>query len=601
MSQDPGAAGPAPSPWRVLVGLARYRPWLYLASGLSASILFYLFPLLPGLVIRRFFETLENPDAGQPLGWLLALWVGIAATRVAVLFAAGLAENGLRILTGTLMRANLLEAILRRPGARALPASAGEAQSRLRDDVDAVVGFLSWTLDPLGQLLVVVVALAVLARVNLAFTLVVFVPLVLVLFMVNRATHRIRRYRRASREAAGAVSGLLGEVLGAVTAVKVAGAEAAVVAQLDALGAERRASALRDGFLADLLRSVAFNAAKISQAVLLLVAAPAMQAGRFSVGDFALFVAYLDWIAVVIGMFGHYLTQYRQTGVAIERLQALAPDSAPGSFARHRPVHLWGPLPEPPPPPHEGPPLERLELLGLGYRHPEGGGVEGVDLRLDRGSFTVITGPVGAGKTTLLRTILGLLPAGSGTILWNGRPVEDPAAFMVPPRCAYTPQAPRLFSESLRDNILLGLPEAGVDLAGAIHRAVLEEDLAGFAAGLATPVGPRGTRLSGGQVQRAAAARMFVRAPQLLVFDDLSSALDLETEARLWERVFAVPGSTCLVVSHRRAALSRADQILLLDKGRVAARGTLPELLAGSETMRRLWAGGGGGVEEEAS
>ena len=118
--------------------------------------------------------------------------------------------------------------------------------------------------------------------------------------------------------------------------------------------------------------------------------------------------------------------------------------------------------------------------------------------------------------------------------------MADPATFFVPPRCAYTPQVPRLFSETLQHNILLGLPDDAVDLPG---RAARGRAGAGrgrrWRTGLDTLVGPRGVRLSGGQVQRAAAARMFVRDAELLVFDDLSSALDVETERLLWERLFA--------------------------------------------------------------
>ena len=173
---------------------------------------------------------------------------------------------------------------------------------------------------------------------------------------------------------------------------------------------------------------------------------------------------------------------------------------------------------------------------------------------------------------------------------------RDLAIFCSPPRVAYTPQVPVLLSDTLRENILLGWPEDEQRVADALHRAVLEPDLETFPDGLDTVIGVRGKRLSGGQIQRAAAARMLIRDPELLVIDDLSSALDVETEALLWERMFDSRGDsriapTCLVVSHRRAVLERADQILLLEQGRIAARGTLQELLASSEEMRCLYAG----------
>src|SRR6185295_9100244 len=107
-------------------------------------------------------------------------------------------------------------------------------------------------------------------------------------------------------------------------------------------------------------------------------------------------------------------------------------------------------------------------------------GVEGVNLRIESGQFVVITGRIGSGKSTLLRALLGLLPPQTGDVCWNDRRIDDLGAFMAPPQVAYTPQVPRLFSETLRDNLLMGLSAGttnGERLQAALHQAVLDRDV----------------------------------------------------------------------------------------------------------------------------
>ena len=556
-------------PFRFGWSTGSFRAGLWTKSWFAWTA-FYLLPLWSGWLLKAAFDRLERSQSLT--GILLAFGVS-EIVRWAIFGFAIYVVTRWWVTALTLLRTNMLAAqtVSGGPTAARLPDSPAEAISRFSDDTrDTVIWADSW-LDGSGYVAYAIGALTIMSTIDARAALVVLVPVGLVTTIVRLLTPRLHAARSADRIATGRVTSFLGETFTGMLAFRLAGREEPAITRLEQYTAVRRRTAVRDTVLQQAIDGISSSTTDVTIGLTLLALVPAVRSGGLSVGDLALFVAYATQLGELPRYISRLITSREQAIVSYGRMGELMAPGRVSEVVQHRPItierdeHRLERDRDP-----ARVPLRHLEIRGLTAIYPSTGqGLVDVDLQFEAGTFNVVSGPVGAGKSTLLRALVGLVDADQGTVLWNGQELDDPAAWFVPPNAAHLPQVPRLFSESLTSNITLGRDDQ--HLAEILEITTLARDLEEMPEGLDTMVGARGLRLSGGQAQRVATARSLLTGPEVLIVDDLSSALDVATERELWDRLISLGATTIIAVSQRELAIDRADQVITMADGRVCS------------------------------
>jgi ATP-binding cassette, subfamily B, bacterial len=526
--------------------------------GVFAWIFYYAVPLVPGLITAAIFDGLSH----RPAVWVVLPLVFLLVF-VQVLLACIMYYGNARYMAGftaaeVLIRGNVIRRYLS-PNSIGLGTSrpaVGDILSRCRDEPRELVMLIDSWIDVAGSLIYAVAAITILAQVDVPSTMFAVGALLTIAVSNTIAGNVAGRFRRKAREEASKSSSFLAAIARGRSSISAMGAREQILARLRLLNEHRARAAVRETTFSEGLLAINIAAVDLAIGVALWVAA-----GRgLSAGEVALFVTFLvplTWLPQKLALL---ILGRRHAQVAEHRLMEVMPGSEVKDLTSHFSMPLLGgskPLPEVLMPPTRAP-LKQLEVdVSLKV---DGGAVKNLELQVSRGSLTVIQGAVGSGKSRLLRAIGGLVADEElGRVAWNGIKV-DPRNFMRPPNCAYVPQVPRLISGPLLENFNGASPG---DIYDAIELSGFGADLAEMKDGLLTHVGPGGSSLSGGQIQRLALARALVSRPELLLLDDMTSALDVDTENRLWADL-ASSGYTTIAVSNREGALKLATYAIVL-------------------------------------
>lgn len=583
------------SPSRLIPGLVLLRFAHWVLHAFLSGVLFYLLPLVPGLVLQAFFRRVESGEFHSAATALLAVLVGFACVRLAALVIANVVEVALTSELTAGLRVNVLEALICR--SRDGSVSRGQVFTRLRDDARSLAVFVAWIPDPVGQAVAAGLAIGVLFSVSPRLTVLVVIPLLVVLLLANALSPVVRRLRERAQNATADAVGFARDTLGGAELVKAMRAEGRVSDQFAKRNRVRVLTSTREAALSALMDSLAGGAGTVGTALVLLLALGELKSGRLSVGDVVLFATYIQAVAEASRLGGNVIRFWRNAQVSARRLSEVTGEAphvlarSPGFRSiRHRP------------PTEDTQRLPRMRSVRISLSTAAGS--ESAEIVVPRGSITIVIGSVGAGKSSLLRALSGVddvARAGVMAIEWNDVHVT-PETIARSRSLSYVPQQVRLFSGPLKENIQLGKGADPADLDEATYIAALEDDILGFEAGLHTQVGPSGVGMSGGQVQRTGLARAVIGSPDLLIADDVTSQLDPATTRRLISRLAdAIERDrigAAIVASDSPELRNVASQALVVDGHVVQVRslGTFAgeQSVPGSPASRKEGAGDAG-------
>lgn len=581
--------------WRLMAGNRRTYAMSILAMVLGSCFL-YLVPLVPQVVLDGVLT--DHPEKASRLVRAIVAAAGGGEAIRGNLWVAGLLVLLLTAASGYLtyhrgrlaalaseriardVRERLYDQLQHLPCAYHDKAETGDHVQRCTSDVETLRQFLRTQIVEIGRALIMMaVPIPLMLALDRRMTIVSVVTLPGIVLFSYLFFHRVRGTFKAVDEAEGKMTSTLQESLTGIRVVRAFARQAFEIEKFDERNATHRSLDFRLYRVLAWFWSISDLACMAQKTLVVGAGAYWLAQGTMQVGTFYFFLAAVNLFLWPMRMLGRILTELGKATVAIGRI---------GEILDH-------PREADPAPEHvaEAPAWRGAIVFDrVVFTHADGTrALDGVSFRVRPGSTLALLGPSGAGKSTIVQILLRFYDAQEGEVLMDGVPIRALPRKAVRGQIAVVMQEPFLYSKTIRENIRFGRRSAtDEEIVEAAVTASIHASIEGFANGYDTIVGERGVTLSGGQRQRVALARALLHKPAVLVLDDALSAVDTDTEAMILEALHCRRGrQTTILIAHRLSTLMHADEILVLDEGRILQRGTHEALAREEGLYRRLW------------
>lgn len=550
--------------------LLKYK-WRYVL-GLLALIGVNAFQLVQPQVIRSFVDALPTGQLTSRGIWMY----GLAIIGIAFFVAVGRYFWRIYIM-GT---ARLLEYTLRDrlyghlqtlSPRYFIETKTGDLMAHATNDINAVRGAMGPAVVMLVDALFMCISILIIMLVttDVRLTLLALLPLPFLAFTATYFGRIINRRFRRVQEAFSNLTDGVQENLSGIRVVKAFVREQSELERFDELNMHNVAMNMHLVRVWGLFGPLTQFLAALSILVVVGYGGTLVILGTISLGNFIAFNMYLTMLTWPMMAIGFVINHLQRGKASMERLEVIFDEQPeiydePGAVALD---DLHG----------------KIEIRNLTFTYP--GATEptlhDINLTVEPGQTLAIVGRTGSGKTTLANLLLRVFNPPVGTVFIDGHDILRVQLASIRRQIGYSPQDNFLFSTTLRDNIGFGGNFPEEDIVQAAKQARIHDDIMHFPEGYDTMVGERGVTLSGGQKQRTGIARALVKNPRIMIFDDSLSAVDTQTEEAILQALREVmQGRTSILIAHRISTVKEADQIIVLDEGRIIERGTHDELLA---------------------